>query len=94
MAPAVKRVFERVKLSPDHIHQALRSYSASVSSFSLTKDEAVEKYKDKWIAIYNGSVEAVADTLEQLSKEIADKHIPASETLFRHIDPMEKVFIL
>jgi hypothetical protein len=88
------RVFGRVHLSPDHIHQALRSYSANAQSFSLTKDEALEKYRNKWIAIYNGEVEAVADSLEQLSSDIAAKQIPASETLFRHIDPKDKVFIL
>jgi hypothetical protein len=94
MAPKPSRIFDRVKLSPDEIDRALQNYSANVSSFSLTKDEAVAKYKDKWIAIYNGGVEAVADSLEQLSREIAAKHIPASETLFRHIDPKEKIFIL
>jgi phosphoenolpyruvate carboxylase len=91
---AHSRVFSRAQKSPGEIQRALRNFSENASAFSLTKEEALEKYKDKWIAIYKGEVTAVADTLNQLATAIADQRIPASETLFRHIDPKDKVFIL
>lgn len=94
MSRATARVFSKKGNSPTDISKALRNFSASASSFCLTKEEALEKYKDKWIAIYKGEVQAVADDLAQLAQDVAAKHIPASETLFRHIDPKDKVFIL
>lgn len=94
MSRATARVFNKLSNSPVDISSALRNFSASAASFSLTKEQALEKYKDKWIAIYRGEVQAVADDLAQLAQDVAAKQIPASETLFRHIDPKDKVFIL
>lgn len=94
MSGAKASIFKRLNHSPSHIHNVLRNFSANAGSFDLTKEQALEKYNNKWIAIYNGSVAAVADDLTQLALEVAAKHIPASETLFRHIDPKDKVFIL
>ena len=88
------KVFDRIDASPGDIHRALRAFSANASSFTMTKDEALEKYRDKWIAIYKGNVSAVADSLEELAAQIEKQHIPASEALFRHINPKDKVFIL
>lgn len=88
------KIFKRLDQSPRDIQRALDTFSDNANAFTLTKDEALEKYKDKWIAIYKGTVRAVADTLEQLSAQVAQKNIPKSETLFRRIDSKEKVFIL
>lgn len=91
---ATARVFKGLPKSPQQIQMSLQSFSDNAGSFTLSKDEALEKYKNKWIAIYNGRVEAVADNLELLGAEISAKNIPASQTLFRHISSKNKVFIL
>lgn len=91
---ASHKIFSKVGRSAGDIQRALQTFSANAESFSLTKEEALEKYCDKWIAIYEGEVTAVADTLTQLSAAVAAKSIPASEALFRHISPKDKVFIL
>ena len=91
---AQSRVFRKLKVSPQEATAALRAFSQNARSFCLTKEQAVEKYNDKWVAIHSGNVAAVADTLEQLVLLVAAKNIPSSEALFRHISPKEKVFIL
>jgi hypothetical protein len=91
---ATNRIFNKLGRSPGDIQRALQDFSASANAFTLTKEEALEKYRDKWIAIYKGEVSAVADSLNQLATAIAEKQLPAAETLFRHIDPKNKVFIL
>lgn len=91
---ANSRVFRRLAMSPQEAAQVLREFSRSTGSFSLTKEQVLEKYNDKWIAIYGGKVAAVADSLDELTSFVAAQGLPASETLFRHISPKEKVFIL
>jgi len=94
MGSRAVRVFEKIPQSPNDIKRAIATFSANARAFNLTKEEALAKYKDKWIAIYNGQVQAVADDLESLAREVAEKSIPASQTLFRHISSKDKVFIL
>ncbi len=91
---ATARVFKGLPKTPRQIQMSLQSFSDNAGAFTLSKDEALEKYKNKWIAIYNGRVEAVADNLEVLTSEIRAKDIPVSQTLFRHISPKNRVFIL
>jgi Family of unknown function (DUF5678) len=94
MSQRSQKVFDRLDSTPSEIHQALRAFSANAAAFTMTKEETLEKYRNKWIAIYKGNVSAVADTLEELSAKIAKQNIPSSEALFRHINPKDKVFIL
>jgi hypothetical protein len=91
---AAAKVFKGLPKSPRQIQMSLQSFSDNAGSFTLSKDEALAKYNNKWIAIYNGRIEAVADSLEILASEIRAKDIPASQTLFRHISPKDKVYIL
>lgn len=94
MSNRARKIFSKVDKSPSEIQRTLQTFSANANAFSLTKEEAIKKYRNKWIAIYRGEVTTVADTLEELATAVAESHLPASETLFRHIDPKDKVFIL
>jgi hypothetical protein len=91
---ATARVFKGLPKSPGEIQRALHTFSVNAASFSMSKEEALEKYKNKWIAIYDGKVAVVSDSLEKLTEAVKSQKIPASQTLFRHISPVDKVFIL
>lgn len=88
------KVSRNLRRSPFEIGRAIRAFSANAKSFSLSRDEALEKYKDKWIAAHKGNVVAVADTMVELMRIVESKDIPANEILYRHIDSKEKVLIL
>lgn len=88
------KVFGQISQSAAEISRAIQSFSANAAAFSPSEEEAVEKYKNKWVAIYEGKIQAVADSLNQLFREIAEKKIPASQTLFRHIDAKDRVLTL
>jgi hypothetical protein len=60
----------------------------------MSRDEALKKYKDKWIAIHKGDVVAVADSILDLVRIVESKNLSANEILYRRIDSKEKVFIL
>jgi hypothetical protein len=88
------RIEQRLSRSPVDIRDAIRSFASNANSFSLSREEAIAKFLDKWIAIHNGEVTAVADTLEELASQVEQKHIPPGEAIFRHINREDKVFIL
>jgi len=88
------KVSRNLRQSPVEIERAIRAFSANAKSFSLSRDEALQKYADKWIASHKGEVVAVADKLDDLLKIVESQNLPANEILCQHIDAKEKVFIL
>lgn len=88
------KVSRNLRRSPFEIERAIRAFSANAKSFSMSRDEALKKYKDKWIAIHKGDVVAVADSILDLVRIVESKNLSANEILYRRIDSKEKVFIL
>jgi hypothetical protein len=72
------------------ISNAIRSFSASAAAISGSLDQ----YKEKWVGVYNGQIEAVADSFDQLTAAIQTKHIPANETLIKYVGLKEMTLIL
>ncbi len=60
----------------------------------MNREEALQKYRDKWIAAYKGAVIAEADSLEELIRLVEAQNLSANDVLYQHIDAKEKVFIL
>lgn len=90
--PGRRSIFENLRRSPGDISRGLVEFSAN-ASIPLS-EQILEEYKNKWVAIYKGSILAAADDLDQLARLVAAQHVPATETIFKHIDRKEKVFIL
>jgi hypothetical protein len=88
------KVSRNIRRSPLEIERAIRAFSANARSFVMSREEAIEKYKDKWIAIHKGDVVLVADTLPDLARQAADAGYSPDEILYHHIDSLDKVFIL
>lgn len=75
------------------IRKKFRAFSAS--THFLTKAARMRgTYDDKWIAIHNGQVKAVADTLDELTEKVEKLHIPSGETLMRYVGKQEMTLIL
>jgi hypothetical protein len=54
----------------------------------------IDLYENKWVGVYKGSIVAVADSLEEITRQVAQKNIPAAETVVRFVDREEKTLIL
>lgn len=91
---AAEKVVKYLRESPKNIGRAIDDFGANARAFSMSKEEALEKYENKWIAIYDGGVAAVADSLDALAHRVEEMKIPASQAIFRRIDRKEKVLIL
>ena len=88
------KVSRNIRRSPLEIERAIRAFSANARSFAMSREEAIEKYKDKWIAVHKGEVVVVADDLYDLVRRSEDAGYSKDEILYHHIDSLDKIFIL
>ena len=88
------KVSRNIRRSPLEIEKAIRAFSANARLFVMSREEAIEKYKDKWIAVHKGDVVIIADTLDELVQKVGKAGYSPDEILYQHIDSLDKVFIL
>jgi hypothetical protein len=88
------RVSRNIRRSPLEIEKAIRAFSANARSFVMSREEAIKKYKDKWIAVHKGEVVVVADTLPDLVRQVSETGYLPNEILYHRVDSLDKVFIL
>ena len=74
--------------------QAWRDFSANTACLETDSAEIRSRYLNKWIGIYKGQIEAVADTFDGVDAILAAKNIPAGDTLVRFIGQKEMTLIL
>lgn len=91
---ATKKLRRDIERHAAEIGDKLRAFSKSAAVFSSAKPRLIDLYENKWVGVYDGKVQAVADTLDEVTREISRKGIPASETMIRRIDREEKTLIL
>ena len=89
-----KSALDQVRASPAEIAAALDAFAASAKVLSSDHPRMIDLYENKWVGVYNGKVEVVADSLEEAAREIKEKALPIGETIIRRIDRNEKTLIL
>ena len=85
---------DQIDISAAEVDAALNSFSASARIFSSDRPRLVDEYENKWIGVYDGKVEAVGESLEDVTSQIERKAIPISQTIVRRIDRDEKTLVL
>ena len=76
------------------IHFGLRQFTSRVRVFDAQRVQLTKKYPNKWIAMYNGEVDATADSLENLLKEMDRLGIPREESIVKFMDTERRTLIL
>ena len=72
---------------PQKIHDDLQEFSKSAELFSTSKYHLlVEKYPDKWIAVYGGEVKAHADSFEAVLEMVREMDLPRDLTMIELIE--------
>lgn len=86
-----------LKMLDRDIHEigdALGKFSISAQVFSSDNPRLIDLFENKWVGVYNGHVEAVAESLDKLLEQVAEKNIPAGDTVVRFINREPKTLIL
>lgn len=91
---SVKGTLKMLNRDIREIGAALDSFSTSAQVFSSDNPRMIDLFENKWVGVYNGHVEAVADTLDNLLKQVEEKNIPAGDTVVRFINREPKTLIL
>ena len=89
-----KSALDQVRAAPAEIAANLDSFAVSAKTLSSHHPRMIDLYENKWVGVYNGKIEVVADSLEEATREIKEKAIPVGETIIRRIDRTEKTLIL
>ena len=74
--------------------QSWRDFSASTKTLAENNVEFHKKYSNKWIALYKGKVEIVADSFDELMVELAARKMPSNQALVRFVGEKEMTLIL
>lgn len=79
---------------PTLTEQSWRDFSANTALLEKDSTAIHSRYLNKWIGIYKGHIEAVADSFDGVADILASKDIPAAHTLVRFIGQKEMTLIL
>ncbi|MGH6829178.1 MAG: DUF5678 domain-containing protein [Rhizomicrobium sp.] len=85
------------KILDNHAHDAkarLQGFAKSASVFSSNDPRLIDKYENKWVAVYNGEVVAVGESLGDIMRQLPKRGVPASDAMIRRIDRKERTLIL
>jgi hypothetical protein len=73
---------------------AIRGFSSSVARLFSETERLHRDFSNKWVAIYQGNIEASADSFDGLALELDSRQIPSADTLVRFIGQQEMTLIL
>ncbi len=74
--------------------KAWQDFSASADLLERDGVAIHDRYLNKWVGIYKGSIEAVAESFDDVTAALISKHISPSESLVRFIGQKEMTLIL
>ena len=87
-------LLDQIAVTSADVAATLNSFSVSARVLESDWTRLIEEYENKWIGVYNGKVEAVGESLEDVTNQIERKAIPISQTNVRRIDREEKTLVL
>ncbi len=72
------------------------AFAQSARSFEAISSESdlVEKYPQKWIAVFDGSVQVVDEDLESLLIKLDELAIPRNQSLIKFVEAEPRTLIL
>jgi hypothetical protein len=74
--------------------KAWRDFSANTALFQSERAAIHERYRNKWIGIYKGNIEASGDTFDSVIATLSTKNISTADSLIRFIGEKEITLIL
>ena len=76
------------------VYIGLREFTDRVRAFDAQRVQLTKKYPNKWIAMHDGEIGAIADSLEDLLKEMDRLGIPRKGAVIEFMDTERGTMIL
>lgn len=96
MTPSVARR-DRIRAligDPKRVDSELRKFRRSSRALSSHNPRLISRYPKKWVAIYDGEVQAQAKSLSALMTQLERKGLPREDVIVRFIEKDDRVMIL
>ena len=76
------------------VHLGLRDFANRVKVLEDKRPELTAQYPNKWIAMYNGNIVVVADSLEDVLKDMDEQAIPRKDAVIEFLDTERRNMVL
>ncbi len=76
------------------IAEELEAFRRSAVRFSESKPNLIEKYHDRWVAVFGGEVIADAASIGELIETLKKQGKPLTQIMIRHMTKEPRRFIL
>lgn len=76
------------------IHAGLREFSRRVQAVEAMRADLTNEHPNKWVVINNGDVLVIADSLEDVLKELDDRGIPRKGAVVEFLDTENRNMVL
>ncbi len=87
-------VLMQLKENSEQIAKELREFSATAQLLSDGEQRLINDHPLQWVGLYKSEVQCASTNLKTLMEQLAEKDIPASETIVRFIDKTQRTLIL
>jgi hypothetical protein len=79
---------------PRQVDRELAQFRRTSKLLSADRPRLVDLYAQRWVALYDGTVRAVADTVEEVLAEVEKEGIPKEHVIVRFVDKELRTMIL
>jgi hypothetical protein len=79
---------------PKKVDKELRKFRRSSKVLSSDNPRLIDRYPKKWVAVYDGQVQAQAKTLPALMTALERLGLPKEDVIVRFIDKDDRKMIL
>ncbi|MBI3327239.1 MAG: hypothetical protein HYZ81_11130 [Nitrospinae bacterium] len=76
------------------VQEELERYREDALYFEQHRQEWLQRYPERWIAVYNQAVVATARRLPQLLERIEKQGLPRAQVFIEHVSAREDLLIL
>jgi len=77
-----------------HAQQDLERFTEDMLYFDQHRQELLQQYPERWVAIYNQHVVGAAKDLKRLIQQLERKGIPPSQVFREYLTEQEDLLIL
>ncbi len=88
-----KKLLKRIG-SPKHIHEGLVAFSHRVQVMEARRAEFTTQHPNKWIAMDNGDIVVVADTIEDVLQALDEKQISRRGVVIEYMETERRNLVL
>ena len=71
---------------PQRVDAELQKFRKDTQILSSKRGKLIEKYPKRWVAIYNGKVQADARSLNQVLAKLDQLQLPRESVVVRYVD--------